>query len=632
MLKRRNKRRAKLLVTLVSMVSLFALFVPGLFLMAPVAVAAGGSPYAGGVWLTGDHHMHTTASDGSHDVVYDVGYAEKYGLDFIAITNHGGKANEPKIYAEYEEIVNQRVHHPNLLIFHGFEWNVPGGEHATFMVAPGSGEREQVRDFMTKFDASFNPQADAIEALKYAEKMNPKPLVLLNHPSRKGKYSLEEIRAYDDAGTVAAGMEGAPGHQAGADRGEYAGKDPGSSRTFGGFDKMVAEVGGLWDTLLSEGRKWFITANSDFHQHVTEGGADFWPGQYSKTYVWAREKSYAAVLDSLRNGRSFVVHGDLIDALEFSAQAGGQTAVLGETLTSPRGADVKVTIKVRDPQTANNHGENPELKQVQLISNASGTPGIAKVFKAGDWVEQDGWLVMEHTFKNVTRDFYVRVRGSNTDEINPAEDPQNEDAWQDLWFYSNPIFVKVAGSAAADIQGHWAQKDIELMAAKGVVHGVAPNKFAPDAPVTRAEFAAMLVNALGVAESTKVPFKDVPENSWYYQSVARAYAAGLVKGVSSTEFAPQAQITRQEMAAMMVRALAKLGRPVGVGSGEAAQILARFRDRQKIAPWAADALAAAVEAGVVAGRGNSLVAPTAKASRAEAVVMIKRVLQTAGKM
>ncbi|MEW5762133.1 MAG: CehA/McbA family metallohydrolase [Bacillota bacterium] len=184
----------------------------------------------------------------------------------------------------------------------------------------------------------------------------------------------------------------------------------------------------------------------------------------------------------------------------------------------------------------------------------------------------------------------------------------------------------------ADIQGHWAQKDIELMAAKDVVHGVAPDKFAPDAQITRAEFAAMLVNALGVTESSAIPFTDVPDNAWYRQSVARAYAAGLVKGISSTRFAPQAQITRQEMAAMMVRALGRLGRPVEVGANEGTQILSRFTDRREIAPWAADALAAAVKAGLVAGRGNDLVAPTAGATRAEAVVMIKRVLAATGRI
>lgn len=202
-------------------------------------------------------------------------------------------------------------------------------------------------------------------------------------------------------------------------------------------------------------------------------------------------------------------------------------------------------------------------------------------------------------------------------------------------FSKYALLEKVAQPAVktfADIQGHWAQKDIELMAEKGVVHGVAPDKFAPDAQVTRAEFATMLVNALGVTETSDLPFKDVPADSWYYQSVAQAYAAGLVKGVSSTAFAPQAQITRQEMAAMLVRALAKLGQPVEVGADEGALILGRFNDRQEIAPWAANALAAAVKAGVVLGRGDNLVAPTASATRAEAVVMIKRVLQTAGKI
>jgi hypothetical protein len=192
--------------------------------------------------------------------------------------------------------------------------------------------------------------------------------------------------------------------------------------------------------------------------------------------------------------------------------------------------------------------------------------------------------------------------------------------------------VQPAVKTFADIQGHWAQKDIELMAEKDVVHGVAPGKFAPDALVTRAEFTAMLVNALDLTESSDIPFKDVPGDTWYYQSVAKACAAGLVKGVSTAEFAPQAQITRQEMATMMVRTLGRLGQPAAVSAGEGAQILSRFRDRQEIAPWAANDLAAAVKAGVVSGREDNLAAPTASATRAEAVVMLKRVLQKAGKL
>ena len=56
----------------------------------------------------------------------------------------------------------------------------------------------------------------------------------------------------------------------------------------GGFDQMTARLGGFWDSMLGERRRWWITANSDSHIHWTDGGADFWPGEYSKTYVLAK--------------------------------------------------------------------------------------------------------------------------------------------------------------------------------------------------------------------------------------------------------------------------------------------------------------------------------------------------------
>jgi|GEM_PF-73997 len=476
MLKRQSKFWATLLVV-VLMVSLLPAFNPG------VAMAAE-DPYAGGVWLTGDHHMHTTASDGSESVAYDVYHAKQYGLDFIAITNHGGTGYYPKIEAEYQEVVTQRVYNPDLLIFQGFEWNVPDGEHATFMVTPEENELDQVLGFMSQYDQSYNPAADTVEeavaALVYAEQMDPQPLVLLNHPSRKGLYSIDEIRAYEDAGNVAVGFEGAPGHQANPTRGSYPGTAEGSSRTYGGYDKMTAEVGGLWDTLLAEGREWFITANSDFHKHYSAGGDDMWPGEYSKTYVWATDKDYEPVMDSLRNGRSFTVQGDLIDALEFTAATDDQVAILGDTLAATQDDTVTVTIKVRDPQTLNNHGDNPKLQQVQLISNASGTPAITEVFTAADWEEQGDYLVMEHTFTNVSEDFYVRVRGSNTDEENPAEDPEGENAWEDLWFYSNPIFITTTTEEEPPVQpGQFGQVLVNASFEQPGTNGTEPANWTP---------------------------------------------------------------------------------------------------------------------------------------------------------
>src|SRR3546814_16824905 len=65
-------------------------------------------------------------------------------------------------------------------------------------------------------------------------------------------------------------------------RGAY-GKFP----TMGGYDQMTARGGGFWDSMLGEGRRWWITANSDSHIHWSDGGADFWPGESSKTYAIA---------------------------------------------------------------------------------------------------------------------------------------------------------------------------------------------------------------------------------------------------------------------------------------------------------------------------------------------------------
>ena len=65
---------------------------------------------------------------------------------------------------------------------------------------------------------------------------------------------------------------------------------------------MTARVGGFWDSMNSENRKWWITANSDSHVHHSEGGSDFWPGEYSKAYVWA-EKTHDSIIDGVRNGR-----------------------------------------------------------------------------------------------------------------------------------------------------------------------------------------------------------------------------------------------------------------------------------------------------------------------------------------
>ena len=150
-----------------------------------------------------------------------------------------------------------------------------------------------------------------------------------------------------------------------------------TNATMGGFDQMTAKVGGLWDSMLGEGRHWWITATSDSHVNWRDGGGDFWPGEYSKTYVKS-EKNYADIMESLRNGNVFVTTGDLISELDVKVQAGGKSplyaiakgnsATIGETLTLPgKSNDVTVTIRIKDPNAANANGDKPNVKHVDLI-------------------------------------------------------------------------------------------------------------------------------------------------------------------------------------------------------------------------------------------------------------------------
>ncbi|MBT8147494.1 MAG: phosphoesterase, partial [Gammaproteobacteria bacterium] len=253
-----------------------------------------------------------------------------------------------------------------------------------------------------------------------------------------------------------------PGHQAAALNPDGS-LDPGGARgayrnypTLGGFDQFTAIVGGFWDSMLAEGRRWWITANSDSHRHYSEGGSDFWPGEYSKTYVWA-DRSHDAILDSIRNGRIFVTTGDLISELHFtvSDETEGSSASLGDTLEVDGAGALEVTIRFRDPNGFNNNGDYPSVARVDLIQgeitgpasdrtqDTNNTTRVIARFNQNDWSIDGEYREITYTLDQPSVDSYLRIRGTNGTELNPLPDPRGEDPWSDLWFYSNPVFIEL---------------------------------------------------------------------------------------------------------------------------------------------------------------------------------------------
>lgn len=430
-------------------------------------------------WQAGDHHVHSEWSvdwdqstspptpirggDSPYTRSRNARQALANGLSWMVHTDHGGPGHSAVTRDHaWPALLQARRDVPALIQFNGMEFDVPAAEHASLIIAPGPEERDQLvaieREYGRSEPLEPGTRDDGrlmLDALAHMRALPSPPLMFINHPSRTatgvgqwGEVEPTELRAWHDAAPrVLVGMEGAPGHQAAAaHRGLYR---HAAAPTFGGFDQMTAEVGGVWDTLLAEGRRFWITATSDSHVNLRDGGRDFDPGEYSKTYVWARHEA-DDILDGMREGRMFAVTGDLIDALELSVHAIGDAdrgAGMGGTLALPAGAAMRVQLKVRQPARPNAAGQRPELRHIELIVGSAGGQGTPRMetkrFGPSDWKSQGPWRSVSWELPVPQHGAFVRARGTSTSEAVPLADPPGEDPWQDLWFYSNPVFVEI---------------------------------------------------------------------------------------------------------------------------------------------------------------------------------------------
>ncbi|WP_341280166.1 S-layer homology domain-containing protein [Paenibacillus sp. FSL H8-0537] len=170
-----------------------------------------------------------------------------------------------------------------------------------------------------------------------------------------------------------------------------------------------------------------------------------------------------------------------------------------------------------------------------------------------------------------------------------------------------------------DIAGHWAEANIKKAIGAGIVSGYPDGSFKPNATVTRAEFAVMLMNTLKPeAEGAPLTFTDTATiGAWAQKAVAQAVQAGITKGYADGGFHPNAQITRAEMVAMLANAA---GIPADVNAATS------FADDQDIPAWAKSGVAYAKQAGIVQGKGDNQFAPQANTTRAEAVTVLLNIL------
>ncbi|MFJ8603966.1 histidinol-phosphatase [Streptomyces shenzhenensis] len=489
-------------------------------------------------YLVGDHHVHSVYS---HDAKYTFSQvataAAEYGVDWLVFNEHANFGHARYgARLEHQEIRRARAAHPRQLIFQGLEWYIPAAEHCTVFAAPGPHEVDLLTRFELAYDGKLlnytegaagaadtaRNEAHAVKALRWLAEQRrcgyvDDVLVLANHPLRLGIDSPHEMRAWRDAAPdIMIGMEGAPGAQGAAVpgwrdpatsiRGEYENRPsaqswagyPGDAYvTYGGFDWATATVGGLWDSLLAEGKLYSITSNSDVHRVVfdtwrngdwpagqnfdntgrlpdpvrtdtPQPGSDFWPGQFSRTHVGVTRYGYRAVMAGLRAGRIWVDHGHLLDGLDVRLKRDGdhgRGVTLGGRLRVRKGERMTLSVTVTTASRANPQGILPRPAHVDVIRGAVRGPASdrdawqapdTKVVETRDVSGRTGTYTLRIPLTAGDESCYVRLRGSDGNRhgagyLGASVDPHGPvphvpgdgDPWADTWFYTNPVFVDV---------------------------------------------------------------------------------------------------------------------------------------------------------------------------------------------
>ena len=186
--------------------------------------------------------------------------------------------------------------------------------------------------------------------------------------------------------------------------------------------------------------------------------------------------------------------------------------------------------------------------------------------------------------------------------------------------------LKTAGCPSTNFtdveENGWYHTGVDFMVRNGFMNGVADDAFDVDGNLTRAQLVTILYRIAGEPESTATnPFADVADGQWYTNAVIWAAENGIVKGVNTTTFAPNDQITREQIATILFR-YAKAEKVEGK--------LAGFPDAGKVSDYAADAMAWAVEQGLINGisesDGKTYLAPQETATRAQIAVILMRYL------
>ena len=221
----------------------------------------------------------------------------------------------------------------------------------------------------------------------------------------------------------------------------------------------------------------------------------------------------------------------------------------------------------------------------------------------------------KYTFRMANCDVTVTVtfkeEGKTTEDTDKEEDKDDETTETTKLNFTD---VK---------ETDWFFKGVEYVVDKGVMSGVSENEFAPSGKLTRAMLVQMLYNMESrPACDAENAFMDVPVGQWYTDAVIWANDAKIVSGMGEGLFAPNMEITREQMVAMLYNYAKYRGYDVTASAD-----LSAFADNASVSTWAQPAMQWAVAEGYISGMGDNQLAPQGTATRAEIASVIMRFME-----
>ena len=376
----------------------------------------------------------------------------------------------------------------------------------------------------------------------------------------------------------------------------------------------------IQEMLKTESAKSIITIQVNINSDVVAGQLN---GQTVKNM-----ENKDAVLEIKTGNVTYTLPVSQINIDRVAEQFGAQTNLKDITVNVTIADSSNDTAQIVQDIADKNHYQ-VVVKPVEFEITCISETKSVEVFKFNSYVERtiaipDGVdpskvttavvVNKDGTFSHVPTTI-VSIDGKYYSKINSLTNSTYTLIW-------NPITFK-------DVENHWAKSYINDVGSRLIDSGVGDGNFAPNSAITRAEFASMIVNALGL-KGTNFPdkFSDVKKGDPYYYYIYTAYEYGILSGYSNGKFGTNDLITREQAMTMLANAIKIAGMDVSVSQEDIADQLKLFKDSGNISLYAKEEAAICIKNGIIGGNEGNIT-PKNSFTRAESATVVIKLLKKA---